>query len=65
MTITQDTARYSSTPSGYAIEEGPAFGGIDILGAIVAAFMVLGPLTAAGTHASHQGWPTERAAESR
>ena len=63
MTITQDTARYSSLPSSSAVTSGPSFSGLDILGAIVAIVMLLGPLTAAGTHYSHQGWPAEQTAE--
>jgi hypothetical protein len=59
MTITQD-ARYHDTSRLSTVESGPTFSGLDILGGIVAVVMVLGPLTAAGTHASHQGWPTEQ-----
>jgi hypothetical protein len=42
------------------VDSGPTFTGLDILGGIVAILMILGPLTAAGTHASHQGWPAEQ-----
>lgn len=63
MTITQDTARYSSIPSSADVTSGPTFSGLDILGAIVAIVMVLGPLSAAGAHLSHQGWPAEQTSE--
>jgi hypothetical protein len=39
----------------------PTFAGLDILGGILAIIMILGPLTLAGTHASHMGWgPTQQ-----
>ncbi len=65
MTVTQDTARYSAAPPGSAAIGGPAVTGLDILGVIVAALMILGPLTAGATHASQAGGPTEQAAENR
>ena len=65
MTVTQETARHSSVPLAPGLVSGPTFTGLDILGGIVAAAMLLLPLTAAATHASHQGWPTEQANSTR
>lgn len=63
MTMNTDTPRTHDTRYS-TVDNGPTFSGLDIMGGIVAVIMVLGPLTAAGTHASHQGWPTEQS-ESR
>jgi hypothetical protein len=56
MTITNDSASYGRSKSEYT--DGPLFSSLDITGGIVAAAMLLLPLTAAGTHYSHQGWDT-------
>ncbi len=61
MTLTQDAIRYQDTYRQSTVDSGPTFSGLDIMGGIVAAVMLLLPLTAAGTHYSHQGWPTEQA----
>ncbi len=63
MTIAQD-ATYRSLTAGTAVG-GPTFTGLDILGGIVAVVMLLLPLSAAGLHWSHQGWPQEQAADNR
>jgi hypothetical protein len=63
MTIAQDST-YRSMPAGTTVG-GPTFTGLDILGLIVAAAMLLLPLSAAGLHWSHQGWPQEQAADNR
>ncbi len=60
MTITQDANRYEETYRQSTVDSGPTFSGLDVIGGIVAAAMLLLPLTAAATHYSHQGWPTEQ-----
>jgi hypothetical protein len=60
MTITQDAPRYQDTYRHSTVDGGPTFSGLDIMGGIVAAVMLLLPLTAAATHYSHQGWPAEQ-----
>ena len=60
MTIANEP--YSPHSSDYT--GGPLFSSIDIVGGIVAAAMLLLPLTAAATHYSKMGWDpvqTERA----
>jgi hypothetical protein len=57
MTITPDTQVYSRDST---VDSGPTFTALDIFAGFVATVMILGTLTAAGTHASHQGWPTEQ-----
>lgn len=64
MNVVRDGAGPPSL-SGSSYVTGPLFSGLDLLGGILAVAMVLGPLTAAATHASHQGWQTEQAAESQ
>ena len=59
MTLSHDTPRYPD-PHHATVDSGPTFTGLDILGGLVAAVMLLLPLTAAATHYSHQGWPTEK-----
>jgi hypothetical protein len=63
MTITNETGPYRSASSDYT--GGPLFSSLDILGGIVAAAMLLLPLTAAGTHYSKVGWDTVQAESSR
>lgn len=54
MAMTQEGNRNAS-PLGST-----TLGGIDIVALVVGALMILGPLTAAGTHASGQGWDAEQ-----
>ena len=63
MTITNETATYRSPSADYT--GGPLFSSLDILGGIVAAAMLLLPLTAAGTHYSKVGWDTVQTENSR
>jgi len=42
------------------VDSGPTFTGLDLFAGILAVVMILGPLSAAATHASHQGWPNEQ-----
>ncbi len=62
MTITNDSVPYGRTSAGYT--NGTLFSSLDIVGGIVAAAMLLLPLTAAGTHYSHQGWETVQSEKS-
>ena len=61
MTIANDTnTLYARNAAGHtgAYTGSPLFSSLDIVGGIAAAAMLLLPLTAAGTHYSHQGWDT-------
>ncbi len=60
MTISHDTTRYQNTTSHSAVDSGPTFSGLDIPAGILVLLMIIGPLSAGATHASHQGWPTEQ-----
>ena len=54
---------YNTLSSDYT--DGPLFSPMDIMGGIVAAAMLLLPLTAGATHYSKMGWDTVQTEKSR
>ncbi len=64
MAITNDTVQYGTNTRAIDTSS-PTSSGLDILGVVVAAAMLLLPLTAGGTHYSHVGWEQTESGSAR